>query len=193
MSNNHNCGCGGHSHHEHHAHNHSEGKCCGKHGHSHHKHEHHGHGCCGKHGHAPVEIPAITAEQRQILLSMAKTTYLPLVRFVMKSSKSSHFESVALAPVYLQDENASMDEVKACGKILTDMEALGLITLDYDIPLDSYEYSEYKNSAVYSYFIKTMEESIGKDGFVFDTADFEKGSIAMTDVGHKILHDIIHS
>ncbi len=154
--------------------------CCGQHGHSHehgHHHHHHGHGhegCCGKHNN-------ITHAEEHFLTHLVAAQYMPVAQFVVKSSKQHSFETVALSPVFLDEENASMERVKEIGRILLRLEHMGFIDLDFDIPLDNYEYSEYKTSQIFAFFKKTVEEGSANEGFLGDIATLECGSIAPTE------------
>ena len=47
----------------------------------------------------------INEAERDFLIKLSQIPFLPLTRFIMRSSKSDHMESVALAPVYMQDMN----------------------------------------------------------------------------------------
>ncbi len=101
----------------------------------------------------------------------------------MKSEKSSHFVSTALSPVFIISKDDDIDKIKATGAALRILENFGYLTLDYDIPLDNYSYDEYKNSPVYADFVLMMKEAASRDDFVYDTADINFGSIALTDEG----------
>ncbi len=161
--------CGGHDH----GHNH---KCCGKHGHGIGEGHHSEHtGCCGGHRHDTT-----LSVREESLLHLIKTQgCIPIVSFVMKSSKSSHLESVALAPVYLTDQNDDIDTVKSNGADLKRLSDGGYISLDYDITISNYDYSEYLNSKIYLDFCNMMNESSENPDFVFDIAEMEKGSAAL--------------
>ncbi len=159
----HGCGCGSHSHHhEHHG-------CC-----------HHSHSgdknCCGEHKH--VTIKDISHLELNLLKHLLKCKFLPVARFIIKSSKEHDFTNVALSPVFIINTTDSMEEIKSVGVRLKNLESLGLITLDYDITLNGYDYLEYHNSNIYDYFKQTVNEAGGKDGFLGDTPTMECGSIA---------------
>jgi hypothetical protein len=62
-----------------------------------------------------------------------------------------------------------------------------LISLDYDIPLQDYDYTQYTKSALYSYFKETVNEGKKNPGFLFDTAEIELGSIALTEFGERVV------
>ncbi len=159
----HGCGCGGHSHnHEHHA--------C----HSHTAH----YKCCGKHKKENIEV--ITETELHFLKHLLEYKFLPVARFILKSSKEHSFQNTALSPVFIIDIKDSMKDVKNVGKKLIKLEDLGLITIDYDIPLKGYAYSEYTDSDIYEYFKQTVNEVKGKEGFLGDTPTMECGSIAPT-------------
>ncbi len=165
--------CGGHK---------TEHKCCGKHKH-HHSEEHHAHhahsGCCGNHHHSDTQTAELTKEEQQVLSAIKESGCIPIVRFVMKSSKSSHFVSTALSAVYIMSLEDDVQDVKNRAEILTSLENKGLLSIDYDIPVSNYSYDEYLNSNVYKNFMATMEESANKEDFLFDIADMDKGSVAL--------------
>lgn len=204
------CGCG----HEHHAHNHNE-QC----DHVHHDHEHkegcgcghahrgheHTEGCgCGRkhheHEHAPgcgcgaMEVPAsldgFSPEEQRFLTILAQYMYLPVTRFLLRNSAEEELIAIALAPVVIDDLADTMDTVKQNGQILSSLEARGLISLDYDLPLDGYDYQGYRDSELYRYFERTVEESCGQPGFLFDTAELETGSMALTEAGMALFQGL---
>ena len=154
------CGCGcGHDHsHEHH-HEHS--------------HEHHGGHTCRQ--------GTLTEAQAAFLGELEHHHYLPLARFLVESTVEDDFSSVALAPVYLRSPEEAMDQVKEIGALLLDLERRGWITLDYGYPLEGYPYEEYRQSALYAYFRRTVEEAKGRPGFLGDTPVLELGSIALAE------------
>ncbi len=164
---------------------HSPGhKCCGHHEHHHHHteehHAHHADGCnCGNHNHAGVQSQNLSEEEQQVISAIKHTGCIPVVRFVMKSSKSSHFESTALSAVYISSLEDDLEDVKSRAKILNTLENKGLLSIDYDIPITNYNYDEYTNSNIYKDFEKMMEESTDKEGFIFDIADMDKGSVVL--------------
>lgn len=183
------CGCGGHhaehgsTYHEHGGehHAHHEHSCCGG------QHdENHGHSCCG----AQSNEILLTEEDVEFLGVLAQTPFLPMASFILKSSKSSHLGSVALAPVYLKNLNDSMETVKSTGEMLKRLEGYGLITLDYDEPLQNYDYSDYSNAPLYAYFQQTVAEAPKTDEFLFDIAELELGSIALTHRGQQAIQQL---
>lgn len=143
-------------------------------------HEHHSH---ADKGNTPIEV---TESQRDFLHQLSHHHYLPVARFTITDSKEEDFVSTALAPVFLNAADDDMKTVKAVGAFLQTLEDSGLITLDYDIPLDGYDYAEYKESALYAYFCATVAEGAAKPNFLGDTPELELGSIAPTEAGAQI-------
>ncbi len=146
-------------------------------------HDHHDHcgcGCGHDHHHESHHRPQgdLNEAQAAFLEELEHHHYLPLARFVVESSKEEDFSSVALAPVFLRHPGETMEWVKETGAMLLDLEARGLITLDYDCPLEGYSYGEYKTSDLYAYFQKTIAEAAARPGFLGDTPILELGSIA---------------
>lgn len=143
-------------------------------------HEHDEHCGCGcEHGHH--SNGPLTEAQEAFLHELAHHHYLPVARFLVESSVEDDFSSVALAPVYLRGPQETMEWVKETGAMLLELEEKGCLTLDYDYPLEGYPYAEYKESDLYAYFCKTIEEAKGRPGFLGDTPVLELGSIAPVD------------
>lgn len=158
------------------------GGCC---------HDHHGQGvqtCC--HSNEYEEI-AVNMEEKSVLLELKQYHYCPVSRFIMSSSAEKEARFVALAPVVINSVNDSLETVKLARGVLLELAKKQLISLDYDIPLQGYDYLEHQNSAAFSYFAETVEEGKQKKDFLCDTAEIEFGSIALTPLG-KMLLDQIH-
>lgn len=172
------CCCGGHSHHHEHTHG---GGCCG--GHCHHHDHSHG-GCCGSAQDIdvdPIPLDGLSEAEIQFLQDLVAHQYFPVAQFVLTSSTTDEFESVALSPVFVTDTKDTMEQIKNLGARLQALADKGFITLDYDIPLENYDYEEYFESEVFAYFKSTVEEAKTKPGFLGDTATIETGSMAPTD------------
>ena len=154
-------------------------------------HEHCGCGCGHDHEHhhhadvhaAPIEV---TENQKDFLHQLSHHHYLPVARFTVTDSRKEDFASTALAPVFLGSADDDMETAKEAGAFLQELEDLGLVTLDYDIPLKGYEYAEYKASALYKYFCATVAEGATRPNFLGNTPVLDLGSIALTDAGEKI-------
>lgn len=144
-------------------------------------------GCCG--GHHQEEIQ-MSEEEIEFMKQLAQSPYLPLARFVLKSSKSSHLESVALAPVYINNRADSMETVKHMAAILKSLEGKGLITLDYELPLENGNYADYSESELYAYFKETVAQAEDKEEFLYDMPSIELGSIALTYLGQIAIENL---
>ncbi|WP_283608833.1 hypothetical protein [Faecalispora anaeroviscerum] len=132
---------------------------------------------------APIEV---TENQKDFLHHLGHSHYLPVARFTIKDSREEEYVSTALAPVFLCSATDDMKTVKEAGIFLQRLEDLGLITLDYDIPLHGYGYEEYKSSALYEYFCATVAEAASRPNFLGNTPVLELGSIALTEDGEQI-------
>ncbi len=132
----------------------------------------------------------ITEEEKTFITKLSQLPFLPLARFVMKSSKSEHMESVALAPVYMQDKGDSMEAVKKTGDVLRSLEEKYIITLDYDMPLQNGDYSLYEESELYHIFCSTVQEGAKQGGFIFDLPVLERGSMALTALGQDAVDSL---
>lgn len=153
--------------------------------------EHCGCGCnCGhEHSHqtdphaGPVEV---TENQTEFLHELSHTHYLPVARFTVTDSREEDFACTALAPVFIRSVTDDLNSIKEAGAFLQKLEDLGLVTLDYDMPLNGYSYEEYKTSEIYEYFRATVIEGASKPNFLGDTPVLELGSIALTEEGEQI-------
>ena len=157
----------------------------------------HGHhqGCCG-HSHGSThggcggsccksKGAGITIDQYElaILKELLEYNFLPISRFVMCSSHADKARFVALAPVYIFDESDSMAEVKSFAERLKTMQEKNLISLDYDVILQGYDYERHRSSDLFRYFARTVKDGAQKPGFLCDVAELECGSIALTPFG----------
>lgn len=141
-------------------------------------------GCCCK------KTPSISDDEKSFLKVLAQTPFLPVTKFVMKSSKSEHLENIALAPVYLSSENDSLQTVKHIAAILHALEEKNIVSIDYDIPLENGDYGMYENSDVYTYFVETINEGKLRPEFLFDIPALESGSIALTAYGMYVIESL---
>nr|WP_315019517.1 hypothetical protein [uncultured Aminipila sp.] len=172
-----------HNHEQHAHHEHSCGCSCTAHGHSHsQEQEENCGGCCSKQEQGPINL---NKEELEILLELKEFNYLPISEFVMSSSENHHIRFSSLAPVYIRDLRDSMETVKRIGTVLKGLEKKELISLDYDIPLQGYDYTMHTESELYKYFIKTVEDGTDQPGFLCDRAEIELGSAALTLLGEK--------
>ncbi len=178
-----------HKHHDHHAPS-SEHTCCGGHSQGH----HHDHADCCSHGsccgHDQPRTIELSRQACDFLLTLAQIPFLPLARFLMTSTKSAHLESVALAPVYLIDGTETVAQVRERGDMLLHLEELGLITLDYDEPLQGFDYGLYQNSAVFRALEELIQEGLQRKEFLFDRPVLERGSIAPTALGQQAMEQL---
>ena len=151
--------------------------CC--YGHNEHA-EHKCHGCC----HEKIEL---TNEEKEFLLMLAKTPFLPIVSFVAKSSKSTDLENIMLSPVYIENSDDSLEIIKERANILNNLEEKGAISVDCDIKINNANYDIYKDSKAYSYFSEMISESKNNSAFIFDIPCMELGSIALSGIGQILI------
>ena len=178
------CACGHEHHHDH------DCNC----GHEHHHHHEHDCDCgCGHHHHRdprPVTERALSIEVNGNELAILKTIEavgcLPVARFVGTNSAEEEVFIDFLSPVYLYDEHDTMEDVKAIGTVLKGLEEKDLLSLDYDMPINGFDYSMYTESDLYAYFVDTIAEAKDREGFLCDTAQIELGSMAVTDLGQQV-------
>lgn len=166
-------------------HEHDEHCGCGK------PHEHDEHCGCGQ-PHTPIATPeGLSPLQVDFLMELRHRQCLPVACFALAKTDDDARHGVALAPVYLSAQSDSMEQVKQLGHELSLLEDMDLITLDYDIPLQNYSYEEYKTSALYTFFVKTVEEAAMRPDCTFDTPALELGSMALTQDGEEMVDKLL--
>lgn len=174
------------SQHNHPTEHHCDGHHCNHHDDHHNNHEHH---CCDadcQHSHT-IEF---TKQEYDFLLNFNQHAYLPLAQFAMSSTKSSHLQSIALSPVYLTDGTESVMQVREFGEMLLDLEDAGVITLDFDQPIENYGYELYKNSIAFHALKELIQEGSQRQDFLFDQALVEMGRMALTEVGQQVIEQL---
>ena len=137
---------------------------------------------CGCHSH----VVELTAEEKQFLEFMLSAQPIPVVRFLLRSSKSEHFETIAMAPVYMKQADDSLGMVRDNADMLKVLAEAGLVALDYDTLMEGFDYSLYEQSEAYAYFLQTVEEAKENSHFVFDLGCMEKGYMLLTPNGEKV-------
>ncbi|PKM76660.1 MAG: hypothetical protein CVU90_11265 [Firmicutes bacterium HGW-Firmicutes-15] len=155
-----------------------------------HKDQNHSHSCCGDCCAHTLESLTINSKEISFLKKLVKCSYLPVSRFIMSSSIEEEAWLESLAPVYINSIDDSMETVKEIRTVLSELEKKGLISLDYDIPLQDYDYTQHTKSALFSYFKETVNEGKRNPSFLFDTAEIELGSIALTEFGERVSENI---
>lgn len=172
------CHCGHH-------HEHGENCGCG------HHHEH-GENCgCGHH-HVEIPVPEnMTPIQVNFLLGLQQYQCLPVARFAYAKSNDALRYGVALEPVFISDVKDSMAQVKEIGQELRSLEEMGLLVIEYDMPIENYTYREYKEAELYAYFEKTMTEAGKMPNATFDLAKLELGSMVLSEEGAQFVQELI--
>lgn len=191
----HACACGSdHAHHGHGEHHENKDACGCRNQQDHGHHHAHGEACacgCG-HTHAQAKpIDGLSALQEDFLLALCQRQYLPIASFELAKADDDAVRMLALAPIYLGTPQDTMEQVRALGVELIALEEGGLITLDYDLPLQNYPYTEYETSALYAFFKQTVAEAAKQPNFVFDTPVLSLGSMTLTDAGHDTVREMI--
>ena len=145
-------------------------------------------GC--NHSNHKVEIDKLPKKEVDFLMYLAQYPFLPVVSLLMRSSSENEVEVATLEPVFLEGQEDSLDKVKEIGKILYSLRYKGLITIDYDKPLDNGKYSLFEQSAIYEWFVRTVTETGDKSGIIYDKPVMERGSLALTLRGQEAIEEL---
>lgn len=173
--------------HEHQSHHHCD------HEHDHPCHHNHDHqcgdpNCSGEHHHS--HVIELSRDECDFLVTLGALPAIPLTRFLMTSTKSSHLESIALSPCYITDITQTVAQVNEIGDTLLDFEEMGLIDLDYESPIEGHAYALHQNSAAYHALEDVVREGSTREDFLFDRAELETGRIVLTELGKHIIEQI---
>ncbi|MEG1845211.1 MAG: hypothetical protein RR296_13310, partial [Clostridia bacterium] len=160
--------------------------CAGHHGEDGHTcaghHGEDGHSCCAGHGAAPRVI-TLDEGEAGCLRALAQTPFLPLARFMLSSTKSPDASAIAYAPVAIEQKEDDMAVVATRARALETLCEKGLVTLDYDQPLENFDYAVFRESRAFAVLSARAQEGGKREGFLFDTASVEPGSFALTALG----------
>lgn len=137
----------------------------------------------------PLEVH-ISPEEEQFLKKLAQSPFLPIVQYVMTSSKSEHLTNMALSPVFLETGSESLDEIKALGDIILDLEERSIISLDFDTPLEGTDESIYYNSVSFQLLKDAIEDGKKQTEFLFDAPSIVFGSVCFTALGDLIIDQL---
>lgn len=148
------------------------------------QHQHHSeysHHCCSEHSSCHCHSPLVSEEEKALLAQLKQQPYLPVVRFVLRSTKSEHLQSVALAPVYLYQSDDPIEQIKKVGSLLLTLQEKGLLTLNYSQPIKDFDYELYQASDAYQLFMDTVSEAKKRPDFIYDSGMMECGSICLSE------------
>lgn len=135
----------------------------------------------------------MTIRQQNMLLALYERRYLPVASFAVGKAGDDSRYAVMLEPVYLGTPEDTMEDVRALGEELNALEEAGLLTLDYDIPLRDYPYTEYHTATLYAYFRETVAEAAGRPGATGDTPLLLLGSMAITEAGEEAVRGMMEA
>jgi hypothetical protein len=111
-------------------------------------------------------------------LLLAQIPFLPLARFYVNGSE----DRTDSGPVYLDEKDDTADKVRESAAALMSLSDKYLITLDYDKPLQNYDYAAFEKSAAYEDFRSTQNTA--------SQPLVEHGSIALTTLGQDVLESM---
>lgn len=118
-----------------------------------------------------------------LMYELMQTPFLPVCRIIAVRGGE---RKEALSPVYFNDPKTTLSEIEEIGRALTGMAERGLITIDYDIPLQSCDYNEYKTSDILQNFIEIM----GEKAEGVEKVELDMGSMALTNFGRAVIENL---
>lgn len=135
-------------------------------------------GGCGGHN------PQLSPRQVEFLNQLAQLSYLPLCQFVLVPKGCLPEEGTTiLSPVLLETERDPLEQVMSTANLLVAMARLGLISLDFGVPLSNYPYDLYYRSDLFREFTANFQNRPeGKPVL-------RRGSMAITGAGLAYLEE----
>ncbi len=129
--------------------------------------------CCGSS--API---VLTEGEGALLRRLAAVLYLPMGQFILLPKWAEPEEGMPiLSPVLLDTASDSLEVVADRAELLVALANQGLLTLDFDLPLQNYDYGIYYRAELFREF--TQRFASAPQG----RPVLRRGSIAITQKG----------
>lgn len=122
----------------------------------------------------------LSPEERHLMDLLAQRAFLPVARFLLENPDNSALSFVMSAPVYLETEQDTPQDLSRAGTALLSLQKRQYVTLDYNVPLQGFDYSAWERSQYYQNFAFS---STSEDGVPV----LEPGSVALTLQGQEAL------
>lgn len=131
-------------------------------------------GCCGN------AATPLTDTEQQILDLLAQNAFLPVARFILRSSENPEMSFVMSAPVCIYSPEDDIERMRETGRALLSLQKRRFVTLDYGVPLTGFDYRTWENSRLYQEFAQSAVTP-GTE------PNLEPGSIALTLQGQEAI------
>ncbi|WP_317854215.1 hypothetical protein [Chakrabartyella piscis] len=135
-------------------------------------------GGCGTHN-QKADTKELSSAAQELVKQLEIHCYLPVVQFVVQDTTDPMFKLVAYSPVYIEETEQTIEEIRDMGKVLVDLQKKKILTLDYHLPLQGYAYQEYLESEVFVEFANSVVAEM-KQEYTGVFATIQKGSMALT-------------
>lgn len=122
----------------------------------------------------------LTETEQQLLDLLAQNAFLPVARFILRSSENPEMSFVMSAPVLLRSPEDGTGQMRETGKALLSLQKRRFITLDYGIPLTGFDYDTWEESELFQRFAQSAATP-GTEPYL------EPGSIALTLQGQEAI------
>lgn len=140
---------------------------------------------CDRCGGCGGRSPVLSARQIDLLSRLAQTPFLPLCQFVLVPGGCLPEEGkLILSPVLLEGEHDTLEEVMSTANLLVALARMGMITLDFGLPITNYSYEVYYRSDLFREF------SVNFRGHPEGRPVLRRGSLAITGAGLDYLEKL---
>lgn len=122
----------------------------------------------------------LSEEEQHFMDLLAQRAFLPVARFLLENPDNPALSFVMSAPVYLETEQDTPQDLSRAGAALLSLQRRRYVTLDYNVPLQGFDYSPWERSQYYQNFAfsSTSEDAVPV---------LEPGSVALTVQGQEAL------
>lgn len=124
----------------------------------------------------------LSEEERHLLDLLSQQAFLPVARFLLQNPENPELSFVMAGPVFLETPEDSSEKISAAGKGLLSLQKRRYLTLDYDLPLDGFDYGVWEQSRHYQDFVFASQS---KDAVPV----LERGSAALTLQGQEAIDE----
>lgn len=126
---------------------------------------------------------SLSEEERHLLDLLSQQAFLPIARFLLQNPENPELSFVMAAPVFLETPEDSPEAIRVAGNALLSLRKRQYLTLDYDLPLDGFDYGAWEQSRHYQDFAFASQS---KDAVPV----LERGSAALTLQGQEALDEL---
>lgn len=127
-------------------------------------------------------LPPMDGQEKALLAKLGVYAYLPICRLVARNTLREQSYVVVAAPLYLEEPHTPASEAEDVSRALQALYTRGYVTLDYQLPLQGYDYSQITRTDY-------VQELLWRYQLPLSTLEVDQGSACLTLQGQEALED----